>query len=612
MLIRKSEDFYRIKEEILSVGVASLDVEATSVEIEEADLIGFSLAYMKTDTQLVSIYVPYNHRVGENVDHPSFVLEHLRGLMRNEDMKLVFHNAKYDTNVLKKYDAVCKAKLYDTMIMAYLLNENRKAFKLKVLSNEEFGVDQKTFEDMLDGETIIDKTPEDIDEYGSDDAKYTLMLFNKYLPQIVEQGLVNVLEKIEMPLTRLIADMEVRGIRINVELLETIRGECRLLIEEYKRKTYDDLGGELNLNSPKQLREVIYTDLGLPIVKKTPKGAPSTDMEAIETLLARGHAEVSSLRKYRWYNKMLGTYVKGFTPKEGRTLVFPSCMQMTVVSGRLSYRGPNMQNVPVETDVGIRGVVIPYDEDECLVVADYNQIELVLAAHFSKDKTMMSIYEHNGDIHQRTADALGITRDHAKTINFGILYGLAPAHLSKELGVSFREARNYITEWFNTYKGVYNFKLSVEEFVRKNGYVLTLAGRRRRLPEIYSPDFKKQARALRQAVNSVIQGSGGDLVKFAMVKIAEKFKQEPPCRILFSVHDEIVASVPKDQAIEVCQEMQDIMENCIPLSVSIRASIGIVENWWVGKFYDKLDSIEIPQLLRGNVVHDPYIDNIEI
>ena len=260
-----------------------------------------------------------------------------------------------------------------------------------------------------------------------------------------------------------------------------------------------------------------------------------------------------------------------------------------------------MQNFPVEKLLGCRACIVP-DEGDDMGVADYSQVELRLTAHYSEDPRMVKAYREGADIHQQTADLLGIDRQSAKTINFGILYGLSGWHLGQVLGIPKEDAQDIINNWFDKYIGVKRFKEAAEAHAQKYGYVKTMSGRRRRIPDVWSSNWKKRGHALRQSVNTIIQGSGADLLKYAMVKIWEKYKQGDKCKILSTVHDELLFSFKKETSTEIAADVKSIMENCIELRVPLLADMCVEENWWWGKMREKVKTIEdVPPLLRDKL-----------
>lgn len=565
----------------IETGAASLDTETTSLDYHVLQMVGYSFAYSDPWDQCVkAFYVPVGHNVGTNAP----VVQAIDGLKRLAEQSgtIVMHNAKFDIKVLRKYEIVIEeSKIEDTMIMAHLIDENRRV-GLKILSKAIFNYEQSTLEEVLNKRKIEDLDPEEIDSYASDDAEYTLKLWQHFTPIIAEQGLEQVHDKIEKPFIHVLVDMKRMGVPVNDELRLRMEVEAKAQAETKLRDVYNAFGEEINLNSTKQLGRILYEKMGLPILAKTPKGAPSCSAAALEKLSERGFGVAQEIMDYRWYTKMNNTFLKNLEPQYDGC-IFPDFHQTGTVTGRLSSSNPNMQNYPSESRLGVRACVIPFPGD-VLGVVDWSQIELRLTAHFSGDRNMLQAFREGMDIHQMTADLMGIERGHAKTLNFGILYGMAAHSLSENLHIDKQLAQEYIDGWFGSYSGVQDFKRWVEGEVQRTGYVTTLSGRRRRLPDVFSRDWKKRGYALRQSLNSVIQGSGADLMKYSMVKVREKYEQKPPARMFSTVHDEMLISLTPDTSIEVSEDIKNIMETCVELQVPIVADMKIVDNWWWGKW----------------------------
>lgn len=586
-------------------GLMSIDTETTSLMEYELRILGFSFAYFDQDSSVVSWYVPLTHTEGLNA--PIQVLDDLKEILIDQSVKIVMHNAKFDLQVLQKYGLNLgliasgdNSRIEDTMIMAHLIDENRRSVGLKQLSLSELDYRQQTLEEIVGKDfDMTSLSSHRAAQYAADDAGCTLLLYRKFKVKIEEFGLTQVYEKIEQPLILVLSDMAKNGVRVDVGLVNRLDEVCQVKSFEYQERVYSTMGSRINLNSPKQLGEFLYDRMGLPVLNRTKGGGRSCDAATLEQLENRGNPIAGDIMKYRWFTKMKGTFLSGLMPvHDGK--VFPQFHQAGTVTGRLSSSNPNMQNYPAESDLGVRACVIPYDGD-VMGCADYSQIELRLAAHFSKDKGMMEGFYQGADIHQWTADLMHIERRHAKTINFGILYGMYAGSLAENLGVDKRQAQEYIDGWFNTYLGIQDFKRWAESFVSSKGYVTTLSGRRRNLPDVHSSEWSKRGYALRQALNSIVQGSGADLLKYSMVKIADKYKQKSPVRIFSNVHDELLFSFRADIAEEVAADCKYIMENSVKLEVPVVVDMAIGKNWWISKYQSDVDSgkVVIPEHIRG-------------
>jgi len=613
MLIRNIEDLRDKLSKAKEAGTVALDTETSSLLYYELEMIGFSFSYAEGE----DYYVPLRHTEGGNLPEPE-VIQELQSLFNTSGLTIVMHNAKFDLMVFRKYniEPAPDVKIEDSMLEAWLVDENRHKFSLKSLSNEEFNSNQTTFEELTEGGySIAEVDVEDAGEYACADTKYTLMLHRKYRPMLAKQDLEQAYNRIEIPFMRVLSSMAQEGIQIDDVLRQQMIAEAERKSSMARDEVFEIIGYKVNLNSPKQVGKALFEELGLPIVGRTAKGEPSVSEEVLSELESRGFSIASKIREYRWYTKMNGTFLKNLEPQfDGR--IFPGFHQTGTVTGRLSSSGPNMQNYPLEDKLGVRACIIPYPGD-VMLVADYSQMELVLTAHYTQDPKMMSAYIEGRDIHQQTADLVGCDRRAAKTVNFGILYGLSAPHLAVQLGVSKEDAQDIIDGWYNAYPKVKDFKLWVEGYVQKYGYVRTLSGRKRRLPDVHSSDWKKKGYALRQSLNAIIQGSCADIMKYAMVKVAEKYHQKPPCRMISTVHDELIASVSPEQAEDVLVEVKNILEKSITLRVPITADVHIARNWWWGKMEDDIaeGKAKVPRLLQSQIpieLRDTMVKHLEV
>lgn len=399
----------------------SFDTETTSLMEFDLRMLGFSFAYYQVDGGLVSWYVPITHTVGLNA--PVQVLDLLKEVLEDKTVRIVMHNAKYDMQVVQKYgirlgDLVLDdlSRIEDTMIMAKLIDENRESVGLKQLSLIELDYRQQTLEEVAGKDLDMESIPSyRIAPYAADDAGCTLMLFRKFLPIMQEHSLCQVYDKIERPLIPVLSNMAKNGVKVDVGLVHRLDTVCHDKAYEYQELVFSRMGVRINLNSPKQLGEALYDRMRLPVLKSTKGGSRSCDSDTLDQLMNLGNDIAGDIVKYRWFTKMKGTFLSGLMPiHDGK--IFPQFHQSGTVTGRLSSSGPNMQNYPAESDLGVRACVIPYEGD-IMGCADYSQIELRLAAHFSKDKNMMQGFLQGADIHQWTADLMRIERRHAKCVD---------------------------------------------------------------------------------------------------------------------------------------------------------------------------------------------------
>lgn len=610
MLIRSVEDLRDKLSKAKEAGTVALDTETTSLLYHEMEMVGFSFSY----SEGADFYVPLHHEEGGNLPEPETIQE-LLSLFSTPGLKIIMHNAKFDLMVLRKYGIapIKDITIEDSLLEAWLVDENQRKFSLKVLSKKEFNSEQTTFDELLAGGTSIAEVDvEEAGEYACADTEFTLKLHRKYQPVIMEQELEQAYQRVEIPFMHVLSSMAQNGIQVDDTLRQQMVAEAERKSGTAKNEIFELIGHELNLNSPKQVGEALFGEMGLPVLQQTAKGKPSVSEEVLAGLETRGFSIASKIREYRWYTKMNGTFLKNLEPiYDGR--IFPGFNQTGTVTGRLSSSGPNMQNYPLEDKLGVRACIVPFPGD-VMLVADYSQMELVLTAHYTQDERMMAAYIEGRDIHQQTADLVGCDRKSAKTVNFGILYGLSAPSLAAQLGISRHEAQEIIDGWYRAYPKVKDFKYWVEGYVQKYGYVRTLSGRKRRLPDVHSSDWKKKGYALRQSLNTIIQGSCADIMKYAMIKTAEKYKQKSPCIMLSTVHDELLASVNPDHAEEVRADVKDIMENSIQVRVPITADVHVARNWWWGKMEDDVEEgkAEIPRLLRSQAPRESMVKHLEV
>ncbi|MCU0645100.1 MAG: DNA polymerase I, partial [bacterium] len=406
-----------------------------------------------------------------------------------------------------------------------------------------------------------------------------------------EYNLKKLFDEVEMPLVHVLMDMERNGVSLNVKLLGNMSKELEHRLFQLNKIIYDLAGQEFNINSPKQLADILFKKMELPIIKRTKTG-PSTDVDVLEAL-AKEHQLPRELLEYRQLSKLKSTYVdalpKLINPNTGR--VHTSYNQTVAATGRLSSSDPNLQNIPIRTEIGrkIREAFIPVDDNHVILDADYSQIELRIMAHLSQDATLMQAFQEGKDIHRETAalvfkvapeEVTDDMRRRAKEVNFGIMYGMGPYGLASRLEIPQEEAEMFIINYFASYPKIQEFMTQAQEFARKNGYVTTLLNRRRYLPDIHSDNRRVREFAERNAINTPIQGTAADLIKVAMIKIFNRLKEEKlSSKMIMQVHDELVFETPKHE-IEVMQEVvRSEMENAIELSVPIKVDIGVGNNW---------------------------------
>jgi len=589
-LIDTDEKLQRLVTELLQQQEVSFDTETTGTDPNQVELVGISFSYKVSE----GYYIPCI-----NAERTRQVLDQLQPLFNDDNKKWIGQNIKYDIIVMKWYGVELKGKIFDTMLAHYLIEpEGRRSMDL--LSAQYLGYEPIPIEDLIGKKgkgqgSMKDVELEKIKEYAAEDADITLQLKEKFVPLLKERSVETVFAEVENPLTRVLADMEFEGVRIDVGFLNEYSIQLEKEIKEVEQKVYDCCGLKFNLASPKQLGEVLFEHMKLdPKAKKTKTGQYATG-EDVLAKLANQHEVVKYILDYREFSKLKSTYVDALplmiNPKTGR--VHTSYAQAVAVTGRLSSTNPNLQNIPIRTDRGreIRKAFIPRNDEHILVSADYSQIELRIVAAISGDVNMCEAFRSNKDIHTATAakvygvseaDVTKEMRYKAKSVNFGIIYGQGAFGLAENLGISRAEAKEIIDNYKREFSGITRYMDDTINFAREHGYVQTLKGRKRWLKDINSANFTVRGFAERNAINSPIQGTAADMIKLAMIKVDAVLKDKNlASRMVLQVHDELVFDVPKDE-LDIIQPI--IIENMqtamvLPNEVPVIAEVGNGVNW---------------------------------
>lgn len=564
--------------------IISFDTETTDIDVTKAKIVGFSFAFEENK----AYYVPISHSylgVGNQIS-----MEAARqAIIQLNRYKLVLQNFKYDYQIIK-HNFDIELKLYaDTMILSWLLNTNEKV-GLDYQIDKHFRHKMISFSDVVKkGENFSNVEISKACEYAAEDALMTLKLFNRQLEIFKEKNEEEILKlafDVEFEFIYVLAEMENNGIKIDVELLKEYKEKSNKYISELTSKIHEISGVEFNINSTKQLGVVLFETLGLTASKKTKTGY-STD-EAVLSSIENEHPVIPLLLKYREAYKLQSTYIEpllelGLKNEDNR--VHTSFLHTGTATGRLSSKNPNLQNIPVGSDsiLQIRQAFIP-KEGYKLVGIDYSQIELRLLAHFSQDEALVEAFKNNLDIHYQTAvkifgaELAKEKRNIAKSINFGLLYGMGSKKLGDTLGIPSKEAKIYIDSYFEAFKSVKDYLKSIEDFAYTNGYVKTLLNRKR-LFDFDSANAMMKAAYLREAVNTLFQGSAADLIKLSMIKIYKKYKNNDKMRLLLQIHDELIFEI-KDEFVEsFTEEIREIMESIYTLNVPLKVSVAIGNSW---------------------------------
>ena len=528
-------------------------------------------------------------------DLASEEMKPLRDLLEDPAVRKTAHNAKYDLLVLRRAGVQLRGLDFDTMLASYVLDPGRRSHGLDVLSLEFLDHSMMSYADLCGkGKSAIPFDQCAVDsarDYSCEDADMALRMREIFEPQLDSTNVRPLLENVEIPLIGVLAEIEWTGISIDLKWFHSLKERFRRERQNVEQQIYAAAGTEFNINSNPQLREILFNRLGLPVLKKTSTG-PSTDASVLQELADAGHTIPGLLMEYRELAKLENTYLDALpamvNPQTGR--LHTSFSQTVAATGRLSSSDPNLQNIPIRRELGrdIRRGFIPRS-GWTLLAADYSQIELRLLAHLSSDPAFVEAFKAGGDIHRQTAAIIfdvaleNVTsemRARAKTINFATIYGQGAHALSRQLKIEHAEAKEFILRYFERFRGIRKYLDSSVDFAREHGYVTTIFGRRRYIPELRERNFNIRAFGERAAANSPIQGSAADLIKMAMIRINDGLREEKlEARMLLQVHDELVFEVPSDEMETVKSLVKDRMENAAQLSVPLVVDMGTGANW---------------------------------
>jgi DNA polymerase-1 len=553
------------------------------------DPIGIAIAFSESET----LYIPLKNQT-HNESGGISVLEMFRAVFENPMIQKTGYNLKAEYQVLKNEGILLDGITFDIMVAAYVIDPGKRAFDIDSLMTEWLGnqrvmsadIDKSRKEKVLDGVTV-----ESMAVYASQTAGALYQLAAKLTKSLDEVNGRKLYDEIEIPLITVLAELEWYGMLIDTKLLKEFSREYTLTLNSIAASVYEMGGVEFNLNSPKQIGEILFDKLGLPGAKKTKSGTHSTSFEILENL-AEKYPIVQKILDYREIQKLLSTYIDALPlqilDKTGR--VHSSFNQTVAATGRLSSTNPNLQNIPIRTDAGrrIREAFIA-KEGSLLVSVDYSQIELRILAHLSNDPFLIDAFKNDQDIHTQTASAIFGTfpemvtpdmRRTAKTINFGLMYGMGPMNLSRQLGISFSEAKEFITRYFAQFPTIRKFMESTIEFARVHGYTETIFGRRRYHPEINIKNRIVREAAERTAINTPVQGAAADIMKIAMINVQKEINSFcPEARMILQVHDELVFEVPAEYAETFRIWAIDKMSGACSLSVPLKVEGGCAKNW---------------------------------
>ena len=592
--ITTKKELDQLIEAIRKNSYVSFDTETTSLDYMQAQLVGISIALEPNE----AFYIPINHNyegVGKQLDE-DVVLDALRPFLESENIPKIGHNLKYDRHILHNVGIELKGKLLDTMLYSYVNNSTITRHNLDAVSKRYLNINPTSYEEVAGkGAKQISFSEVSIDvasEYASEDSDIALQLYHHIEPLVEkEKKLANLYTEVEGPLIYTLGDIERNGVLIDSEKLNQQSKKLEAKILELESKVQKNAGEDFNLGSPKQLQEILYGKLGLPVIKKTPKGQPSTS-EAVLQELSMDFPIVKDILSYRAISKLKSTYTDKLptmvNPNTGR--VHTSYHQAVTATGRLSSSDPNLQNIPIRSEEGrrIREAFIAPD-DYKILAADYSQIELRIMAHLSKDDGLLDAFAKGQDIHKATAaeifssaidDVTPNQRRSAKAINFGLIYGMSAFGLSKQLQITRAEAQSYIEQYFDRYPKVKDYMEETKLSAKQMGYVETVFGRRLYLADIDSSNYQRRQYAERSAINAPMQGTAADLIKMAMTDLHQRIiAQSFDAKIIMQVHDELVIEVHQSQADELSGITLETMSNIAELDVDLKVDADLGSNW---------------------------------
>ena len=594
--------------------LVAVDTETNALDVMSAELVGISFGLASGE----ACYIPLTHKeeVSEQAGQGDLFakntamvgyelvknqldltacLAQLKPILEDEQIKKIGQNIKYDLTVFANHGIEVQGVAFDTMLESYTQNSTGR-HNMDDLAERYLGHKTIAFEEIAGkgkNQLTFDKIALDVaSEYAAEDADVTMKLHQTLFPELEKTPtLLKLFNDIEMPLVRVLSHIERNGVLIDPEKLLAQSQEIEQRLAEVEAEVHQAAGQEFNLASTKQLQEILFEKLGLPVKKKTPKGAPSTNEEVLEELAQEGHIVPKLLIEHRGLSKLKSTYTdklpQMINPKTGR--VHTSYHQAVTATGRLSSSDPNLQNIPIRNEEGrrIRQAFIAR-EGYKIVAADYSQIELRIMAHLAHDEGMLKAFTEGKDIHRSTAaEIFGVSleevtneqRRNAKAINFGLIYGMSEFGLSNQLGISRQEARTYMDAYFNRYPNVLQFMTDIKAKAAEQGYVETLLGRRLYLPEIKSSNGMRRKAAERVAINAPMQGTAADIIKVAMIGIDKMIFGDENIKMIMQVHDELVFEVKAERVDHYSQLIKAEMEKAIKLHVPLIADVGVGDNW---------------------------------
>ena len=591
ILVDTTRSFTDFLKQLKKQKIFALDTETTGLNPVSSKLVGLSFAWQDNRAWYLPLMAPMGQ---QNLDRET-TLQKLKPVLVNPQVKKIGQNIKYDLIVLRRAGIDLKGISFDTMVASYILDSSRTSHSLDSLALDYLGHETIKLTELI-GKGKNQITFDLVDtaaaaDYAAEDADITWRLFEYLDNQLKDKELRKLFEDVEMPLLEVLAELEYQGIALDVPCLKKMSTQLSTRLDELTAQIHKHAGCSFNLDSPKQLSEVLFDRLGLTPVKKTKTGT-STDQEVLEVLRWQ-HPIAEAMLEYRQLSKLKNTYVDKLPSLiySDTHRVHASFNQTVTATGRLSSSNPNLQNIPIRTTLGqeIRRAFVPQQKDWVILAADYSQIELRLLAHFSSDEALRRAFEENQDIHQFVAsqvydvplDQVDRTqRSKAKAVNFGIIYGQTAYGLSRSIGIPVDEAQTFINDYFARYPRIKTFMDDVINTAKKQGFVRTVCGRRRNVSELSSKNTNRRKQGERLAVNTVIQGSAADMIKVAMINIYRRIVREKiQMKMILQIHDELVFELPSSQAPDYSQIIQHEMAHALELNVPLTVDLNWGPNW---------------------------------
>lgn len=554
------------------------------------EVLGLSFKYREEN----SFYIPFNDE--KDIEDKLFILN---SILNNPNIPKCGHNIKEDILILFRYGLDINNISFDSVIAQYLIEASQKDYSLKNLADEYLNIHIQNSDDLLGTgrkkKTLREFSNNDVSQFMASKLNIIFKAKDILTEKIEEYDMKQLFEKIEMPLVKVLADMQYRGFKVDINQLTELGKKFDEKINSLTQSIYEDSGEEFNINSPKQLGGILFDKLELPVIKKTKTGY-STNAEVLDKLLGK-HPIIEKILEYRQIVKLKSTYVDGLIPliNKETNRIHSSFNQTITTTGRISSTNPNLQNIPIKTEEGrqIRKVFVANNKDYKLVDADYSQIELRVLAHISNEPKLIEAFENNDDIHTKTAsevfevdreDVTSLMRSRAKAVNFGIIYGISDYGLSRDLKITRKEAKKYIDNYLKNYSSVKDYMTNIVKEAKNKGYVKTLLNRRRFIPELNSRNFNVRSFGERTAMNTPIQGSAADIIKIAMLNVYTELKNRGlKSKLILQVHDELIIESPKEELDEVKKLLKELMEDAIELKVPLTVDMKEGDSWYETK-----------------------------